>query len=525
MRSIRTPLIHTLRTAYRNALMSKRHQVPVDAVAEWQATQWSRRKFLRNATGAVALTGISGSAFLASCAKQNPPVIAIVGAGIAGLHAGKILRDAGFTAQIYESANRTGGRIFTGRNLMGIGLNTELGAEFIDSTHTDILRLAKDFNLSLLDTQNPEEQKLQHALFFIEGRVLSDHAILDLFSPFVQRIQQDIDSLSHRISYKSHSDHDVLIDNMSLAAYLQHIGISGVLYTLIEVAYTTEYGLDIAEQSAINFLMLIDTRMTDQFNYSGISDERYKIIGGNQSLTDSLSDLLDGQIHTDKKLIAVRSQQEGDKVVLEFASKGGGRETVTADHVILTLPFSVLREVEIAYPISDIKRRAISELGYGQNAKFFLGFNKKVWREQGYTGFTFSDTIAQNTWDNTQLQQGEGAGYTVFTGGAASKVMGAMANEAFAAESLSVLEKAYPGISATCNGKTSRFHWPTYPHAKASYACFRPGQFTSLEGAQSEPAGRIRFAGEHCSYDFQGFMNGAAETGRLAAEDILRAIT
>jgi len=345
-----------------------------------------------------------------------------------------------------------------------------------------------------------------------------------MFTPFAQRIQEDIDKFSDRIAYNSHNEHDVMIERMSLAEYLQHIGVSGVLYTLIDVAYTTEYGLDIEEQSAINFLMLIDTDMTDRFRYSGFSDERYKIIGGNQSITDSLSDLLDGQIHTDKKLVAIRAQQEGDKVVLEFASKGGGTETVAADHVILTLPFSVLREVEIDYPMPEVKRKAIQELGYGQNAKFFLGFNKKVWREQGYTGFTFTDTIAQNAWDNTQLQQGEGAGYTVFTGGAATGVMAAKSEAEFAADSLSILEKVYPGITATHTGKTGRFIWPAYPHAKASYACFRPGQFTTLEGAQSEPAGRIRFAGEHCSFTYQGFMNGAAETGRLAAEDILAAI-
>lgn len=524
MRASRTPLVNSIRQAYRRALLSNKKNIPVDEVAEWEAATWSRRKFIRNSTGAAALTALSGTAFLTSCTKQDPPVIAIVGAGIAGLYAGKILRDAGVTAQIYESSNRTGGRIFTARNMMGLGLNTELGAEFIDSTHRDVLRLAKDFNLSLLDTHDPEERKLQHATFFIGGRMVTDRELLEMFSPFAQRIQEDIEKFSDRIAYNSHNEHDVMIDRMSLAEYLQHIGVSGVLYTLIDVAYTTEYGLDIEEQSAINFLMLIDTGMTDRFHYSGISDERYKIIGGNQSITDSLSDLLDGQIHTDKKLVAIRTQQEGDKVVLEFASKGGGTETVVADHVILTLPFSVLREVEIDYPLPEVKRKAIQELGYGQNAKFFLGFNKKVWRDQGYTGFTFTDTIAQNTWDNTQLQQGEGAGYTVFTGGAATGVMAAKSEAEFAADSLLILEKVYPGITATHTGKTGRFIWPAYPHAKASYACFRPGQFTTLEGAQSEPAGRIRFAGEHCSFQYQGFMNGAAETGRLAAEDILAAI-
>jgi monoamine oxidase len=75
---------------------------------------------------------------------------------------------------------------------------------------------------------------------------------------------------------------------MSIAQYLQSIGISGDLYKLLDVAYTTEYGCDIEQQSAINFLMLMNPDMHDTFNYSGFSDERYKIKGGNQLITDAL---------------------------------------------------------------------------------------------------------------------------------------------------------------------------------------------------------------------------------------------
>jgi monoamine oxidase len=35
----------------------------------------------------------------------------------------------------------------------------------------------------------------------------------------------------------------------------------------------------------------------------------------------------------------------------------------------------------------------------------------------------------------------------------------------------------------------------------------------------------VFFAGEHCSDEFQGFMNGAAQSGRLAARAVLARIT
>ena len=63
-------------------------------------------------------------------------------------------------------------------------------------------------------------------------------------------------------------------------------------------------------------------------------------------------------------------------------------------------------------------------------------------------------------------------------------------------------------------------HWPTHPHTLGSYACYRPGQwaFYGLEGARE---GNVHFCGEHTSLEFQGFMEGAAETGLLVATAIL----
>lgn len=484
----------------------------------------SRRKFIKYAASATALTTIGGSAFLASCTKKDPPVVAIVGAGMAGLYAAYILRNAGILANIYEASDRTGGRIHTARNLMGIGTHTELGAEFIDSTHTDILRLADDFNLSLLDTQTKEENALTSVRYYFDGKLITDAEILSLFNPFVSRIEQDIEAFSDNFNYKQSSEHDQRLDRLSLTEYLQEIGISGLLFKLIDIAYTTEYGLDSSMQSCINFLMLINPQMQNRFNYSGYSDERFKIVGGNQSLTDSLADLMDGQIYTDKSLSSIAQQNSGDKVALQFTSKGGGTETVVADFVIITIPFTILRDIELDYPMSAAKKTAIRELGYGQNAKFFVGLQKKVWREQGATGFMFSDTTVQNGWDHTQLQNGAGAGYTIFTGGETSKEMRNRDNKQFAELCMPVLEQVFPGMTASATGVYSRFYWPDHAYSKASYVCFKPGQYTTLEGAQSATEGQLYFAGEHCSFEFQGFMNGAAQTGRLAAEAIIRAI-
>src|SRR5205823_7234497 len=115
---------------------------------------------------------------------------------------------------------------------------------------------------------------------------------------------------------------------------------------------------------------------------------------------------------------SVRSR--GDGFTLSF----DGSRDVDADFLILTLPFSVLRHVDMAVELPSVKKRAIQELGYGTNSKLILGFNKPVWRAAGFGGYVFNNTI-QNGWDNSQMQNRNlgASGFTVFLGGSAGRAM------------------------------------------------------------------------------------------------------
>jgi monoamine oxidase len=269
----------------------------------------------------------------------------------------------------------------------------------------------------------------------------------------------------------------------------------------------------------------MDPGMKDEFNYSGYSDERYKIKGGNQTVTDHLTKRLQYQLYTDHTLESIGYKDEGNKIILNFMKSGRGATEVLADYVILTLPFTILRDIKIDIKFSPQKLKAIKEMGYGKNAKLFLGFTKPVWRDHGYSGYSFSDNGLQTGWDNSQLQGILGAGYTVFAGGEGSNELGYLPTEELAQLYLPKMEQLFKSSSTLYNNKATKFHWPTHKYSKASYTCFAPGQYTTLEGAQSEPEGNIYFAGEHCSYEFQGFMNGAAQTGRFAAEKIIKILT
>ena len=90
------------------------------------------------------------------------------------------------------------------------------------------------------------------------------------------------------------------------------------------------------------------------------------------------------------------------------------------------------------------------------------------------------------------------------------------------AHCLPELEGAFPGLRQSLTGKMELAAWPSNPFIGASYSCFSVGQATQFSGAAAAPVRNLFFAGEHCSIDYWGFMNGGAETGRLVARTMLK---
>ena len=86
---------------------------------------------------------------------------------------------------------------------------------------------------------------------------------------------------------------------------------------------------------------------------------------------------------------------------------------------------------------------------------------------------------------------------------------------------MSQVEKIYPGATDAFTKKAVRQHWPSSPFVRGSYTCFKPGQYTALAGSIAAPVGNLFFAGEHTSEDFNGYMEGAAESGERAAKEVL----
>jgi len=197
--------------------------------------------------------------------------------------------------------------------------------------------------------------------------------------------------------------------------------------------------------------------------------------------------------------------------------------SVYADVVVLAVPLTVLRYRELRLTeLSAEHRRAIDALGYGTNGKLVIGVNRRVWNEQGFNGYLYTDAAFGSGWDSSELQ-GSGVGsYTFFNGGLEGVTYGRAVGGA-ANRYTDALEAVFPGVARERNEVMRAQAWAIDPHAIGSYSCPLPGQYAFYEALQA-PAGAVYFAGEHTSIDYFGYMNGAAESGRRVAEAIAEAL-
>ncbi|RIL11960.1 MAG: FAD-dependent oxidoreductase, partial [Proteobacteria bacterium] len=452
-----------------------------ELLEHYRAFSRSRREFIKNlgygaaAVGAMPLLNACSSGGSAGPLSDFPR-IAIVGGGMAGLNAAYNLQRSGIRAHVYEATSRAGGRMYSAADIMSSGLITELGGEFIDSIHDDMLALASEFGLELLDTQAPSEQSLITGYFF-DGQYYSEAQVIEAFAPLAASISADYDSTGEIVDFQNEGGATAL-DRTSIAEYLEQIGATGFIRKLLDVAYLTEYGLENDQQSSLNLIFLIGTDQ-DSFEIFGESDERYKIKGGNQRIIDELANRLADQISFEFKLEALR--QKGAGYALAFQSPSGTKE-IDADFVILTIPFTLLRQVDLQIELPAFKSTVINQLSYGTNAKILVGFSNRIWRDLGLNGEIFTDENFQLCWDNSQLQAGESGGITFYSGGRAGLEVGSGSAEQQASRLMTGFEKALPGASAARNGRASRFHWPTFPFTLGSYAAYRPGDWTTIAG-------------------------------------------
>lgn len=480
----------------------------------------TRRGVLGGAAAIGVGAGLAGLPSASASAAGGPQVV-IIGAGLAGLTAAYRLRQAGVRATVYEATNRLGGRCWSNRDWRN-GQVSEHGGELIDTGHTEIRDLVAELGLTLENRVEATPAGTDPVFYFDGARYPFAQAEDDLRT-ILPQAQSDAEAAGFPILYNSFTPRARQLDLMSIRDWIVRYvpgGLASRLGQLLTVAYTIEYGAEIDRQSSLNLINLFGYSTFEDPALFGESDEVYHVAGGNDQIVTRLAAALSGQIVRRTVLTALTRRADGRFAVR--LSSGSTTSTVVADRLLLALPFSLLRRVDLSqagFPAR--KRAAIEQLPMGQNTKLVLQFAQRAWYADGCNGETFADTGYQATWETTLGQAGVSGIMTNFTGGSVALDFASAAPEQYARRFLDQVRPVLPRTPPAWNGLVSLEYWPGNPWTRGSYAYYTVGQYTTIAGVEREAVGTCHFAGEHTSIESQGFLNGAVESGERAAAEII----
>jgi monoamine oxidase len=432
--------------------------------------------------------------------------VLVAGAGLAGLTAARELTKRGANVTVIESRARTGGRVMTARMPFLQNQHAEMGADLIDESQEEICRLIKAVGLRT-------SRILQNGFTAVREdarrtRIAGQHGWFEL----AKRLRPEVRAF--RLS-EQRWDGAVAesLARESVAEWLDRIRAPKPLR---DVA-TGMRGFFLADPGDLSLIAL-----ADQFAEDGVpgGETMFRIVGGNDRLPAALTKALGSKVQL--QAILRRVSQTSSHVAAAIEQNGSVHEG-RFDYLVCTLPAATLRDVVFEPAMPDAQRQAVATLKYGAATKTGLQFDRATWRKRGKPRAFGTPFDIGAAWDGNEEQRGSRgkarAGIlTLLAGGSASTAT----REMLAAEGPSriVRELSWLDLRRTRMMAWTTMSWELEPWSKGGYAFFDPRFPPGIRYSLACPMGRVFFAGEHTSLRWQGYMNGAVETGLRAAEEI-----
>jgi monoamine oxidase len=432
---------------------------------------------------------------------------------LSGLAAGHELAQAGHDVTILEGQRRPGGRVLTLRQPFSDGLYVEAGAGRIPPNHAWTLTYAKRFGLST----EPFSPASLTPLLNIGGKSIPVTPGTDLtqyldFSPEEKRL--GISGMLQK--YVIGPAQEVVVagdmtapgwppaslrqfDQGTFADFIRSRGASPAAVQFLQL------GAYPMEASALFILRVLAT--TDFKNLT-------KIKGGNELLPGAIAARLAGRIVYGARV--VRIEQDAKSVRAIFTQKGQ-QQSLQSDAIICTIPFSILKTIEIHPRFTSLKHQAMEQLRYAPVVKVALQTKSRYWQQQGLSGFAEMDHSAE-IWSPGWDRPGSSGILLLYQEGERALQLDQMSEDARFKFAADFVGRVFPGLQTDPQRGVS-FSWQQDEWARGAYSELRPGQVFAFSPVLASREGRIHFAGEHTSAE-PGWMQGALASGYRAAKEV-----
>ncbi len=446
-----------------------------------------RREFLKG----LAATAAGVVLAPAVLAQRRGKTCVVIGAGFAGLAAAYKLKNAGWNVTVLEARDRIGGRVFS-HKFAGTDLICELGAEWVGESHERLKALCHDFNIPL--------QKHQFEDYLLrDGRVSRPGQWG--FSPQAKAAFEKLIAGYEKLTPLAKTK----LDKYDWWTYLEKIGFTNDDLLLRDLTDSTDFGESIRHVSAF-------AALAEYAESSPKNEMDYKMTGGNSRLAVEFARRIGlGNILT-KTLVTEVVQRRGS-VTVKTAD-----DSFLADAVVCTVPINSLLKIKFDPPLPHAQRDAAERLTYARISKNSVLFSDRFWRDENFS--MVSDVTSHFYFHSTQSQPGPAGILTAYAIGEKADVLASQSEVRRARIITNDLVDFNRDATKLARGIAS-YAWQRDEFTDGAYALYKPGQWFGIRPILARPHGKVLFAGEHIA-DWQGFMEGAVETGEAAAQSLIR---
>ena len=431
--------------------------------------------------------------------------VIVAGAGLAGLSAALDLLAMGADVTILEARDRVGGRVWTIREGFAEGQHAEAGGDMIDETQREIRALTESLGLKL-------SRILRTGFGYVRPDASGRARIVERkASRGWDRLAEHLSELTRRYGLADQRWDSPIAAELARQSVAQWLDDRQADKELRTTAVGLR-GFFLADPDELSLLALVDQFAASDQPALG---QMYRIEGGNDRLTSALAARLGDRLRLNTELVAVSHRGRGVRANIKQAR---AVSQINGDFLVFALPAPLLRRVPITPALPAQQHDAIARLKYGRATKTLLQFSRRFWRAPGRPRAFGTPLPFGALWEGNEEQRGRAGILALLAGGSASNGTQAIVAKDGVPGLISAL--GWLGADGAALMASRQVVWEADPWARGGYAFFDPSFDPALRPWLARPFGRLFFAGEHTSVRWQGYMNGAVESGRRAAAEI-----
>ncbi|MDQ3758411.1 MAG: FAD-dependent oxidoreductase [Actinomycetota bacterium] len=440
---------------------------------------------------------------------------AVVGAGIAGLVAGRRLADGGADVIVLEARDRVGGR--TASEPISDSEETEMGGQWIGPTQDRVLSLIAELGLETFPTRTEGQNVIE-----IDGRLRRYRGTIPKLSPVVLadlalarfKLGRAMRKVDPKAPWRCPNASE--LDALTLGDWIAQNTRTRLARELIELSAKTVWGAKTDELSLLwtfgymaaggGFEKLLDVE-------DGAQQDR--IVGGSALISERLASDLAERVETGRAVTHVRSGSGG----VEIARDGEG--VIRARRAVIAVPPPLLTRIAFEPGLPEARAALAKAFRGGNLIKVTAVYAEPFWRDDGLSGEGVSlDGPVTVTFDNTPPAGAPGA-LVGFVGGSDAPPYTALPDAGRRDVALGTLARLF-GPQALDAERFLERDWLAAEWSRGGpVSNLGPGAVSRHGQALREPAGPLHFAATEYASSWCGYMDGAVRSGEAAAAAIL----